>query len=378
MRKTLLMALRFAKSMRTAIKEGNASIEVYTRDKISKDMPVFYNPAMALNRDLSVLLLRAIGMKKIRVGDVLAGSGVRSIRFLLELPKISVESISINDGGQEANRLIKRNLALNGLSKDKRITITKKDANLAILESSGFDYIDIDPFGSPAPFLDASCKRISRGGIIAITATDTAPLCGTYPRTCLRRYWAMPKKCGMMHEIGLRILIRKAQLIASQYEKALIPLFSYSHEHYFRVFLRCDRGNTAVDAMMKQHGMLDGAGPLWLGSLWNIPLVEKMVSITQKGAGKKKSKTGKNERQRDGLGLLLDIISKEMLIPSAGFHDTHELAKQEKILIPSREKLIAAISKEGFAVSQTHFKGEGLRSTIPRQELIKLMKKIGK
>src|SRR3989338_4745467 len=240
MRKTLLMALRFAKSMRTAIKEGNASIEVYTRDKISKDMPVFYNPAMALNRDLSVLLLRAIGMKKIRVGDVLAGSGVRSIRFLLELPKISVESISINDGGQEANRLIKRNLALNGLSKDKRITITKKDANLAILESSGFDYIDIDPFGSPAPFLDASCKRISRGGIIAITATDTAPLCGTYPRTCLRRYWAMPKKCGMMHEIGLRILIRKAQLIASQYEKALIPLFSYSHEHYFRVFSYCE------------------------------------------------------------------------------------------------------------------------------------------
>ncbi|MCU0373510.1 MAG: ATP-binding protein, partial [Ignavibacteria bacterium] len=42
----------------------------------------------------------------------------------------------------------------------------------------GFDYIDIDPFGSPCPFLDAAIKRLSRGGILAVTATDTSALAG--------------------------------------------------------------------------------------------------------------------------------------------------------------------------------------------------------
>ena len=37
-----------------------------------------------------------------------------------------------------------------------------------------FDYIDIDPFGSPNPFLAAAIGRITRNGIVAVTATDTA------------------------------------------------------------------------------------------------------------------------------------------------------------------------------------------------------------
>ena len=56
------------------------------------------------------------------------------------------------------------------------------------LESAGFDYIEIDPFGSPTDFLESSIVRLSRRGILAVTATDTAPLCGTYPNTCKRKY----------------------------------------------------------------------------------------------------------------------------------------------------------------------------------------------
>ena len=101
--------------------------------------------------------------------------------------------------------------------------VQDKDANMFILESSGFDYIDIDPFGSPNFLLDSSVKRISRGGILAVTATDTSALAGSYPDACRRKYWAEPLRSEMMHEAGLRILIRKGQLIGAQFEKALTP-----------------------------------------------------------------------------------------------------------------------------------------------------------
>ncbi len=354
--------------MKTLITEGKAKIEIFRGEKISKDLPVFYNPKMALNRDISVLLLKASGKKNMRIADILAGSGVRSIRFLKELGKGVIESISLNDGSKEAVALIKKNLALNKLHTGRQIVITQKDANVALLESTGFDYIEIDPFGSPVPFLDASMKRISGDGILAVTATDTAPLCGTYPKTCRRRYWSTPKKCGMMHELGIRILIRHAQLISTQYEKALFPIFCYAHEHYFRAFFRCERGNAAVDAMLRQHGMLDGAGPLWLGPLWDKPLVKKMKAIA------KKQTKSKNEKSNELLSLL-EIISREMEVSSAGFYDIHELAKQTKHNIPSKVKLISAITKAGHLASGTHFKGEGIRSIIPKQELIELMKK---
>lgn len=348
--------------MKAMVIEGKAKVEEFLSPKISKELPVFYNPAMALNRDISVLLLRALGKKRMRVADILAGSGVRGVRFLRELGKGAVESMVINDGSKDAVRLIKKNLAINKLDRDKRVTVMKKDASLVLLESSGFDYIDIDPFGSPVPFLDAACRRISGGGILAVTATDTAPLCGTYPKTCKRRYWATPKKCGMMHELGLRILIRRVQLIGAQYEKALVPVFCYAREHYFRAFFACERGNASVDGVLKRHGMLGGAGPLWLGPLWDVPLTKKMVSIAKKEAA-----TNKEAAQ------LLDAISEEAGIPAAGFHDIHELAKGRGKSIPSREQLLFAIRKAGYQASGTHFKGEGIRSTMPKERLLRLM-----
>ena len=348
------------------ILEGKAKAVEYTSPIVSKDLPVFYNPAMRLNRDLSVLLLSASGMKKMRIADILAGSGVRSIRFALEVPKRAIGGICINDGSKEAVALIRKNIALNKLknkTKNKEIKITQKDANIFLLESEGFEYIDIDPFGSPVPFLDAACRRLSRVGILAVTATDTAPLCGTYPKTCIRRYWSTPKKCGMMHELGLRILARRVQLIGAQYDKALIPVFSMSTEHYFRIFFANEKGKNAVDLVIKQHGMLNGAGPLWLGQLWDKKTVKTMKKIAEKNSYEDAAK-------------LLDTIGREAVIPAAGFYDIHELCGKNKLGIPKKDALIAAIRKAGYPASQTHFKGEGIRSTIPEKELVKVIKKL--
>ena len=77
--------------MNRLIKEGKATVKVPVVKTVSKEMDVFYNPVMKFNRDISVLLLNSIDKSKLGIADPLAGSGIRSIRFLLELGKGLVE-----------------------------------------------------------------------------------------------------------------------------------------------------------------------------------------------------------------------------------------------------------------------------------------------
>ena len=39
-----------------------------------------------------------------------------------------------------------------------------------------FQWIDLDPFGSPVGFLDTAIQSISRVGVLEVTATDIAAL----------------------------------------------------------------------------------------------------------------------------------------------------------------------------------------------------------
>lgn len=350
--------------MKTIVEEGKVRIEVHA-GKISKELPVFYNPVMTFNRDISILLLNSVPDKKLRIADPLAGSGIRSLRFLKELEKGKIEEICLNDVDVNAIASIKKNFSLNKISL-KKVTLENTDANAILLKSGGFDYIDVDPFGSPNSFLDCAIKRLARCGVLAVTATDTAALCGTYPKAGKRKYWSTPKKGPIMHETGLRILIRKVQLIGAQYDRALTPIFSYAKDHYFRVFFRSKKGKKEVDNILKQQGMLEDSGPLWLGSLWDAKLVKIMV---------KKSKKMKSITQDKEKTKFLDLITQESNIQSVGFHDLHYLCKKNKIsLIPRKEDLIVKLKKKGFNASQTHFKGEGIRSNVEEKKLVSLLR----
>ena len=156
------------------ITEGLAKIRISSEKKISRKLEVFYNPVMKLNRDISIHLLNSVPDEEMQIADPLAGSGVRGIRFLKELKKNKIKNITFND--YKTSNYIRENLELN---KIKNIEIYGKDANLFLHESTGFDYIDIDPFGTPNPFLDSSILRLSRKGILALTATDTSALSGS-------------------------------------------------------------------------------------------------------------------------------------------------------------------------------------------------------
>jgi tRNA (guanine26-N2/guanine27-N2)-dimethyltransferase len=408
------------------IVEGKARIRIKKSEKISKEMEVFYNPIMKLNRDISILLLNSIDKKNMQIALPLAGSGIRGIRFLKELKKGKIKNISFNDYDVKAINSIKNSLKLNNIDnftfikgnhsfndnrrlknkkneiknsmkKEKlnlkeinnktglnikkndyyeKIKIYNDDANLFLLNSSGFDYIDVDPFGTSNYYLDAAVKRISRGGILAVTNTDTAALTGTYPKTCIRKYWALPKKGYMMHETGLRIMIRKAQLIGMQYEKALIPIFSYFKDHYFRVFFICIKGKKEADKIAKQQGMLNNSGPLWKGILWDSKLANKMWRSLSRNlirtSNNKNSGKINNESTK-----LLKKIKEESKINAVGFHDMHHIAEKLKLKeIKKKEAIIEKIRKLGFKAANSHFSGTGIRTDMPHEELIRLIKQL--
>ena len=344
------------------IKEGSAEIYIPTEEKISRELPVFYNPVMKLNRDISILLLQQF--PPMNICDLLAGTGIRAIRMAKELKH---KSITANDNNKKAFDLIKKNMSQNKV----KFNVHNEDANRFLLNSNGFDYIDVDPFGSSNHFLDAAVKRISRNGILAVTNTDTAALTGTYPKTCIRKYWALPKRDHMMHETGLRILIRKVQLIGMQYEKALIPVFSYYKDHYLRIFFKCIKGKKECDEIAKQHGMLNDAGPLWTGNLWDKNLANKIYStIIKKSKG---NRTNINKDYYDNeLLKFLKIIKDESRINAAGFHDIHVAAKERKLkVLVKKEDLIMKIREKGNKAASTHFLGTGIRTDMDYKKFAK-------
>lgn len=402
--------------MYETVSEGKVLIRIKKADKISKDMEVFYNPIMGINRDISILLLNSVNKTDMQIALPLSGSGIRGIRLLKELKKDKIKSISFNDYSAKAVDSIINNLRLNKINKfaiiknatnncnnyektmnlktnkkddnkkynleNKKIMVFNEDANLFLLKSSGFDYIDIDPFGTSNPYLESAIKRISRNGILAVTNTDTAALAGTYPKACMRKYWSMPKLDYMMHETGLRILIRKIQLVGMQYEKALFPMFSYFKDHYFRVFLECVKGKKLCDEIDAKHGMLNDAGPLWLGDLWDGKLADRMHSLllkmrNEENNNNKNYKSIKNKIRINENELLkfLKIIKEESKIDSFGFYDMHDIAEKRKLkTIMKKEAVIKKIKKNKFEASNTHFLGTGIRSDIPYELFLKLLK----
>ena len=344
------------------IPEGKAKIYAYP-GKISKDLPVFYNPLMKTNRDSSLLVLKALKKKNLKIALPLAGTGIRGIRFFKELPKSIIKEIHFNDLSKRAVTDIKKNLKLNQIK--GKFKIKNQEANLFFVQSEGFDYIDIDPFGSPNLFLGNALFRLSREGILAVTATDTAALTGTYPAVCHRKYWAQPLKNELMHELGLRILIRKIQLLGAQFDKALLPLLSYAKDHYYRIFFINHKGKELCDELLKQHlyflycpkclhretsksnqktccctEMLV-AGPLWTGPLQDQDFFQKVKTTDP----------------------FFQTLKEESKINTVGFYDLHQIASAYKRTISSTQETIQKLKKKCL-VAPTHFSFIGFKRPL--------------
>lgn len=343
--------------------ENTTTLELNTENEVTKKQEIFYNPKMKFNRDITLLILKEFKPRQIALP--MSASGIRGIRILNEIPETIVE---FNDYSENAIKKIKQTLKNNNITKNFKIH--KEDANLFLKTSKGFDYIDLDPFGSPVRFLESAIERLSRKSIFAITATDTAPLAGTFPNTCRRRYHSTPLKNELMHEVGLRILIKSAQEKATEYDRTLIPILAYHQKHYYRVFFKSSKSKTKCNEIIKQHNYLlycphclnftiskindmiccekqmQVAGPLWSGKLYDKPFLKKVIK-------------NKEPYYQKAVEFLTKIVTE---IDTPFFTDIQVLATLKKQDAPKILNLMETLEKKGLQTSRTQFSPTGLKT----------------
>ncbi|ASJ10710.1 tRNA (guanine(10)-N(2))-dimethyltransferase [Thermococcus sp. P6] len=369
------------------LKEGLAEILVPDAERIY-DAPVFYNPVMALNRDLSVLAVDILEPK--RVLDAFSATGIRGIRYALETP---AEEIWLNDISGEAFNLILKNVWTNlGLEGswagkgrvhflgEKRVVVNLGDANgLMAGKFRYFDFIDIDPFGSPVWFLDNALRSVKRRGVVALTATDAGVLCGAYRNACRRKYLAEPIRGELCHEAGLRILIGTAVRYAAKYDLGVDVLLAYYRDHYFRAFLKLKSGARKSDESLSSLGYLwqDASGefeyltgtlpgkpgphgPLWLGPLKDEDFTREMLK-------RARDKVLSHKKTLPFLKTLVEELDVPFL------YDTHALARRNGLEVGRLEGIIETLRELGYRATRTHFSPTALKTDAPFREVLKAM-----
>ncbi|MCJ2531350.1 MAG: tRNA (guanine(26)-N(2))-dimethyltransferase [Candidatus Thermoplasmatota archaeon] len=325
----------------------------------------FYNAAMATPRHISVLVLTVVAAGVRRVLDGLASTGIQGIRFGLEVA--APFELTLNDRRRESYDLIRNNVVRNGLA-DVRVHC--QDLN-ALLATERFDYVDVDPFGSPAPFTENALRALRPPGYLAVTATDTAPLAGTYPKTCRRRYDSVPIRGPFRHEMGVRILAGFVLRTAARLELAVRPLLSVWREHYYKLFFHVRSGARRADAALAQLGHVSfpegkdrvmgsegDAGPLWAGPLHDQNLLGAMRV---------------REHMPAFLDRLLETWRAEATAPAL-FYTTDEVAHHLRISPPSMVETHRRLAEAGFVSTRTSFHPKGFKTNAGWEDVVRLLR----
>jgi tRNA (guanine26-N2/guanine27-N2)-dimethyltransferase len=176
----------------------------------------------------------------ITILDALAATGLRSIRYMKEVP--GVKEVVVNDKEEAAVEAAHRNVEYNKVEAG-RVRPQLGDAMAVMYSHSDpperqFDVIDLDPYGTASPFLDAAVQAVADGGMLCVTCTDMAVLNGNHPEVCWAKYRAVPTKGKYMHEMSVRIVLNALELAANRYRRYIQPVLSVAVDFYCRVFVR--------------------------------------------------------------------------------------------------------------------------------------------
>lgn len=357
--------------------------------------PVFYNPEMELNRDINVaataafvkrlLIKKEMLREEVRYVDAFSASGIRGLRIAGE---VGIHA-TVNDWSPGAFEMIKENIKINGL--EEKTLAAHKNANV-LLHEKKYHIVDVDPFGTPSPFLDAAAS--SALSMLSVTATDTAPLCGAHLNSGIRKYAAVPLNTEYHSEMGLRVLLGACARELAKHEKGMLPLLSHVTRHYVRTYLEILPGAKQADKTLKSIGfsihckncgfrgpiygiavhiekecpvcgkITQIAGPLWLGPFKEHVFCNEVISELDVHPLNTKDKAKK----------IISFCRDELNIPM--FYDQHVICKELGASATGIETLIEALKAYGFEASRTHFSGTSFRTNAPIFEIKKIIKQL--
>jgi tRNA (guanine26-N2/guanine27-N2)-dimethyltransferase len=349
--------------------------------------PAFYNPHAKLSRDISMLLYRAasrMSQQPTTMADSLAGIGARGIRVAVEVPEIN--EVHINDLNPIAIRYSKASAAANGVLDKCRFTCM--DACQFLMQHSSprkrFHIIDIDPFGTPAPYLDCAMKAVKRNGCISVTATDSPVLCGIYPNVAFRRYNGYSLRTEYCHEVGIRLLLGALARVAMRFDIGILPLFSHNTRHYVRVYVKVIQGVSMAEKALENLGYVNHCfncghrsfderqertcpacgmlvrigGPLWIGNLHDEATLDMLISLS----------CGQHRQ-------FFERAYEELRMPQS-YYIPDRLADDLQVSSSSLSKLIEGLKKNGYKASRTVINPKGVRSDAPVSFIKSLIKNL--
>jgi tRNA (guanine26-N2/guanine27-N2)-dimethyltransferase len=364
----------------------------------------FLNPAMAPARTRSVMLLADAlengwlvpEGKVVRALDALCATGVRPRRWRKEIPSQDRLRITANDLDSDAlawareshrEHPIGDNLQWapepSRFSRDQGGVVEdgihwiEGDATRLMVQTP-FQWIDLDPFGSPVGFLDSAIQAISRVGVLEVTATDTAALCGSAKTSAARRYGSVGINDSYMHDDATRVLLGTIARIAAMHDKSIHPILSLFDGHHVRVTVLLKRSKEEASDWRNNIGYRvrsnpyhfapqpEGkfSGPMWIGPIFDAGIagritVEKAIELC----------AGKDEDLPDYWDEIdIEHSQREIQRSVRYISESAGLLSQDHLLvavddlgvaagvgqIPSMKKIKSGLEDAGFRMARCH------------------------
>jgi tRNA (guanine26-N2/guanine27-N2)-dimethyltransferase len=320
---------------------------------------------MAPDRDLNVAVVRAwrdLGHPCPSGWEMLAATGVRGLRVVHEAG--TFERFELTERDPRAAELLGRNAArYSGEGARATLGDARTDP-----PAGSFDYVDLDPYGTPVPFLDAAFRRLAPGGLLAVTATDTRVLAGVDRGVAERRYGGRPVRGRLGPEGGLRLLLAEVARLASARGSRIAPRLAYVGSHHVRAYLTV--ADAAGDAPPLPVGAIDperwtgpplGAagpvGPFWLGPLLDAALVGRLRPMD--GAAEPRA-----------LARKIEILQEEVTVDRPFFYESNSIAEELGLASPpSVGSMAAELAVRGFRTARTQSRPGAFRTDAPCDEV---------
>lgn len=335
----------------------------------------FYRSQGQAARDLGVLAAAVYKQETghLRVLDAMAGSGVRSLRYWLES---KADWLWANDGNPEIQAVLQQNLSPAIAANQAQITL--RDAKRVFLDCYDrhdfYDLVDVDGFGSPAPYLSACLDATKIGGLLYLTSTDGRTVTGHEPESCLALYGAYSRSHPAIHEQGLRILIGSLQQAAAAKGLGIEPVFSLFVGETYRLMLRlvarpllnsqtygflgyCHQcGDYQILSWrdlgrvnyIHQCSVLSISGAMWLGALHHSSQLHRLIELADRWNWTARSQ-------------LLRVMADEAELPPY-FYTLGDIGRRGKVNIPKRSHLVQALQNMGYRASSTHIHAQAIKT----------------
>ncbi|VVB67065.1 tRNA (guanine(26)-N(2))-dimethyltransferase [Candidatus Norongarragalina meridionalis] len=315
---------------------------------------VFFNPDMEFNRTVSVAVMRAFAPKS--VCDGMCALGARGMRYALEGGARKVVCVDANPAALVfANANIK-------LNKLKNVSAVEADIN-DFLDSHplGFDFVEVDPFGSAVPFLESAAKAVKKGGMLSVTSTDLANLCAgkrVSAEKCRKDYAANPIRCDFSHELAARIFAGKVSSFGFK------PVLVFYQGHYVKGFFvrgkkpklgfvsycpKCAARVTGKREKCACGFKTQVAGPLYLSDLCDKKFLAKV-----KGDAR--------------VAKLVGLLSGEIGFPPY-FFDLHAVCDCYGLPGKAVATVLDKLRAKGFKAVRTHYCPNGIKTDADVKEV---------